>query len=108
MRDPEWDGPADGGCDPAVACPVAAAHLDLMRGLARTATHDLNNMLTAILCHADLLASDLPTDGWMASSVVEMRTAAERAAVLTRQIQAAVRQAALTCARRCAARGDTP
>ena len=56
--------------------------------LAGGIAHDFNNMLTAIKSFSELLLSDMPDDGQHRGDVVEIRSAADRAAALTRQLLA--------------------
>jgi PAS domain S-box-containing protein len=64
--------------------------------LAGGIAHDFNNLLTAILGYADiLLARDWKGDELVRSDLEEIRSAADRAAALTRQILAFSRQQSL-------------
>jgi PAS domain S-box-containing protein len=56
--------------------------------LAGGVAHEFNSILTAIIGQSELLLSDLPPDDAMATSAREIRRAADRAAVLTRQLLA--------------------
>jgi signal transduction histidine kinase len=67
------------------------ATLELQARLAGGVGHDLNNLLTAILAHADLaLAEELPAG--VRADIEEVVRAAERAAGLTRQLPALGRE----------------
>jgi CheY-like chemotaxis protein len=57
--------------------------------------HDFNNLLTAIFGYADLLAEELPANSSGLEDLQEIRTAAVRAAALTRQLLAFSRQQVL-------------
>jgi len=54
--------------------------------LAGGVAHDFNNILTAIVGYADLLAAELRGDSRQLEDVEEIRKAARRAAALTRQL----------------------
>ena len=56
--------------------------------LAGGVAHDFNNLLTVIKGYTDLLMRDLPTGAPMLEELGEIRTAAERATWLTRQLLA--------------------
>jgi PAS domain S-box-containing protein len=64
-------------------------HSQKMESLGRLAggvAHDFNNLLTAILSNAEFLRDDLPGDSALRDDVEEIRKAADRAAILTRQL----------------------
>jgi len=56
--------------------------------LAGGIAHEFNSILTAIIGQSELLLSDLPPDNPMTTSAREIRRAADRAAILTRQLLA--------------------
>jgi signal transduction histidine kinase/ActR/RegA family two-component response regulator len=56
--------------------------------LAGGIAHDFNNLLTAIRSYADLMLEDMPVWDAKRSDVLEIRTAAQRAAALTAQLLA--------------------
>jgi PAS domain S-box-containing protein len=63
--------------------------------LAGGIAHDFNNLLTAIFGYSDLLAEELPADSPGREDLQEIKTAATRAAALTRQLLAFSRQQVL-------------
>ena len=63
-----------------------AAKMEVVGQLAGGVAHDFNNILTAILGYADLLAAELPAADRLLEDVDEIRKAAHRAAALTRQL----------------------
>jgi signal transduction histidine kinase len=63
--------------------------------LAGGVAHDFNNLLTAIIGHADILSTTLPADDPNHSHAVGISEAAQRAAVLTRQLVAFSRKQVL-------------
>ncbi len=67
---------------------AAAQGDDSARTLAEVGdmAHDLNNLLTAILGHADLLLSDRPEGDPDRAELEEIQTAGRRAAVLTKRL----------------------
>jgi PAS domain S-box-containing protein len=69
--------------------------LESVGRLAGGVAHDFNNLLTAIFGYADLLAEELPAGSPGREDLGEIRTAAERAAGLTRQLLAFSRQQVL-------------
>jgi nitrogen-specific signal transduction histidine kinase/CheY-like chemotaxis protein len=56
--------------------------------LAGGVAHEFNSILTAIIGQTELLLSDLPSEDPLGKNVAEIRRAADRAAVLTRQLLA--------------------
>ena len=56
--------------------------------LAGGIAHEFNSILTAIIGQSELLLGDLPPENPLVKSAAEIRKAAERAAVLTRQLLA--------------------
>ena len=55
--------------------------------LARDISHDLNDLLTAIMGHTELLIASLDPDGTAILDAYEIRRAAQRAAQLTRSLR---------------------
>jgi len=64
--------------------------------LAGGVAHDFNNLLTVILGYAQLLADSVPAQGPQADSTAQIRSAAERAAGITRQLLAFSRKQVLS------------
>jgi PAS domain S-box-containing protein len=62
--------------------------LDALGVLAGGVAHEFNNLLTTVLANSSLLADEAPADSKMASRVAQIRTAALRAADLTREMLA--------------------
>ena len=56
--------------------------------LAGGVAHEFNSLLTAIIGQSELLLEDLPPEGALGDGAREIRDAAERAAILTRQLLA--------------------
>lgn len=70
-----------------------------LEGIGRLAggiAHDFNNLLTAILGHAEMVATGLSPDAPGRADLDEVRKAAERAAGLTRQLLAFARRQMIT------------
>lgn len=65
-----------------------AQKMEAVGRLAGGVAHDFNNVLTAIVGHADLVLMDLPADSPAAGDVREIVRAVDRAASLTRQLLA--------------------
>jgi PAS domain S-box-containing protein len=72
-----------------------AGKMEAVGQLAGGVAHDFNNILTAILGYADLLAADLPAADRRLEDVDEIRKAARRATALTRQLLAFSRKQVL-------------
>jgi PAS domain S-box-containing protein len=64
--------------------------------LAGGIAHDFNNLLTVILGYSQILADGLPKDSRMADSTGQIKSAAERAAGITRQLLAFSRKQVLS------------
>ena len=69
-----------------------AQKMEAVGRLAAGVAHDFNNLLTAILGTTDLMIEDLPADDPDREGLLDIRGAAERAAVLTRQLLTFSRQ----------------
>ncbi len=67
---------------------LQAQRLESIGRLAGGVAHDFNNLLTVIICCSELVLEELPADGFLATSVSEIRKAAQRAAALTEQLLA--------------------
>ncbi len=67
---------------------LQAQRLESIGRLAGGVAHDFNNLLTVILCCGELVLEELPPEGFLANSVIEIRKAAQRAAALTEQLLA--------------------
>ncbi|BCS34095.1 hypothetical protein TBR22_A33240 [Luteitalea sp. TBR-22] len=62
--------------------------MEALGRLAGGVAHDFNNLLTVIIGQSALLAEKLPAGGALRAGADEIRTASDRAAVLTRQLLA--------------------
>jgi PAS domain S-box-containing protein len=69
--------------------------LEAVGQLAGGVAHDFNNVLAVVLSYAELVLDELPPDHPSRADVGEIRRAAERGAVLTRQLLAFGRQQVL-------------
>jgi two-component system cell cycle sensor histidine kinase/response regulator CckA len=63
-----------------------AGKLAALKQEAGTIAHDFNNLLTVISGHSSLLKTAVSASDPMHSSVIEIRKAADRAAVLVQQL----------------------
>ncbi len=73
-----------------------AQKMESVGRLAGGVAHDFNNMLTAILGHAELAVERLTEDDPLRSDLEEIRRAAQRSADLTRQLLAFARRQTVT------------
>jgi signal transduction histidine kinase/ActR/RegA family two-component response regulator len=71
---------------------LQAAKTDAIGRLAGGVAHDFNNMLAVILGRAEIALSKLPVDDASRADLVDIHTAAERSADLTRQLLTFARQ----------------
>jgi signal transduction histidine kinase len=72
-----------------------AQKMDAIGRLAGGVAHDFNNLLTAIRSYSDLLLDDIPVWDPKRADVLEIRSAADRAAALTAQLLAFSRKSLL-------------
>jgi two-component system, cell cycle sensor histidine kinase and response regulator CckA len=70
----------------------AVERLEAIRALTRSAAHDLNNHMAAILSFAELVLEALPEGHPLRSDVEEIRTAGFRAVTRTRELDRLSRQ----------------
>ena len=73
-----------------------AQKMESVGRLAGGVAHDFNNMLGVILGHAELALIGVDADKSLYNSLMEIRKAAERSAVLTRQLLAFARKQTIT------------
>jgi two-component system, cell cycle sensor histidine kinase and response regulator CckA len=72
-----------------------ARKMEVVGRLAGGVAHDFNNMLAAIIGHAQILLDEERLDAGVREGLVEIRRAAERSAILTRQLLAFSRRQVL-------------
>src|SRR4029077_3576948 len=65
-----------------------AQKMEAVGRLARGVAHDFNNVLAAIIGYSELITARLPPDSAVSHDASEIRKAAERGAMLTRQLLA--------------------
>jgi signal transduction histidine kinase len=70
----------------------AVKRLEAIGSLTRSATHDLNNHMAAILSFAELVLEALPEEHPLRADVEEIRTAGFRAVARTRELDRQSRQ----------------
>ena len=71
---------------------IQAQKMESMGRLAGGVAHDFNNMLQAILGHAELALDQLPPDSPLQEDIHEIQAAAQRSSDLTRQLLAFARK----------------
>lgn len=69
--------------------------LEALGQLAGGVAHDFNNILTAVIGFTDLVYESMPDDGRFRADLLQVRRAADRAAMLTRQLLTFSRQQVL-------------
>ncbi len=74
---------------------IQAQKMESMGRLAGGVAHDFNNMLQAIMGHAELALDQLPPDSPLQEDVHEIQVAAQRSSDLTRQLLAFARKQAV-------------
>jgi len=75
----------------------AVERLEAIGVLTRSATHDLNNHMAAILSFAELVLEALPEEHPLRADVEEIRTAGFRAVARTRELERLARQLSPVC-----------
>jgi signal transduction histidine kinase len=76
-----------------------ARRLESLGVLTRSATHDLNNQMAAIMTFADLVLEALPASHPIRYEVEEIRLAGERAVAKTRELALLARRLSPTARR---------
>jgi two-component system, cell cycle sensor histidine kinase and response regulator CckA len=67
---------------------IQSQRLETVGKLAGGVAHEFNSILTAIIGQSEIILSDLPPESRLCKNAAEIRQAADRAAVLTRQLLA--------------------
>jgi PAS domain S-box-containing protein len=67
---------------------IQSQKMETVSKLAGGIAHEFNSILTVIICQAELLREDLPADSPLAQNATGISQAADRAAILTRQLLA--------------------
>jgi len=67
---------------------IQSQKLETVGKLAGGVAHEFNNIMMAIIGHADLMLSNIPENNALATNAKVIRQAAERASILTRQLRA--------------------
>jgi two-component system cell cycle sensor histidine kinase/response regulator CckA len=73
-----------------------ANKMEAIGRLAGGVAHDFNNLLTVILGYSQILADGVPADSQLADSTAQIKSAADRAAGITRQLLAFSRKQVLS------------